>query len=157
MKFSAQEEFGLRCLVSIAVYGEDGSMTIPAIAAREGITEPHAGKLLAILRRGGFITSTRGQHGGYRLAKPADSIIVGDVLVSLGGRLYEPEFCERHSGIHDECAHLADCSLRGLWTRIQGSVDRVIFGITLEELVSGSINADVVSLTSPNTFVRDQV
>jgi Rrf2 family protein len=154
VKFSAQEEFGLRCLVAIAVSGEDGSMTIPAIASREGITEPHAGKLLAILRRGGFITSTRGQHGGYRLTKPSQEIVVGDVLVALGGRLYESEFCDRHAGIHDECAHVADCSLRGLWTRIQSAVDRVVFNITLAELISGSIEPDVVNLTSPASYAR---
>ena len=87
MKFSAQEEYGLRCLLQIARLGPEGSLTIPEIARHEGMSPTHVAKLLMILRRDGFLASTRGQQGGYALALPPEKTYVGDVLASLGGRL----------------------------------------------------------------------
>ena len=51
MKFSAQEEFGLRCMLQIARLGPDGSLTIPEIAKNEGMSTTHVAKLLMILRK----------------------------------------------------------------------------------------------------------
>ena len=138
MKFSAQEEYGLRCLLQIARLGEDGSLSIPEISRQEGLTAPHVAKLLMILRRGGFVQSTRGQAGGYTLARPAGQIAVGEVLAALGGRLYDDEFCTRHSGQADVCAHDLDCSIRSVWQVIQGSVDRVLAELTLADLTGGN-------------------
>ncbi|ARU39689.1 hypothetical protein CCB80_00435 [Armatimonadetes bacterium Uphvl-Ar1] len=63
MKFSAQEEYGLRCLIALARKGVGQSMTIPEISDQEGLTSSHVAKILAILRRSGFVASTRGQSG----------------------------------------------------------------------------------------------
>lgn len=135
MKFSAQEEYGLRCLIQIARQGEGGSLTIPEISKLEGLTTTHAAKLLMILRKEGFITSARGQSGGYSLsAKPAD-IKVADVLNALGGKLYDAEFCGRHSGALDICTHAVDCSVRSLWQVIQQSVDSVLEHLTLASMM----------------------
>ena len=70
MQFSAQEEYGLRCLLRLAARGGD-SMTIPEISQAEGISVPYVAKLMRFLRDGGIVTSERGQSGGYRLARPA--------------------------------------------------------------------------------------
>jgi Rrf2 family protein len=68
MKFSSQEEYGLRCLLRLAQEGDDGSMTIPAISQSEGISQAYVAKLMRILRRGGLVESVRGKVGGYTLA-----------------------------------------------------------------------------------------
>ena len=60
------------------------------------------------------------------MSRPADRILVGDVLDALGGRLFEPGFCESHSGQGRICKHTTDCSLRILWRTLQGAVDRVL-------------------------------
>ena len=60
------------------------SMTIPEISRLEGLSATHVAKLLMILRKGGFIKSTRGQAGGYTLSRPAEQIYVSDVLLELG-------------------------------------------------------------------------
>ena len=142
MKFSAQEEYGLRCLLQIARLGEDGSLSIPEISRMEGLTPPHVAKLLMILRRGGFVQSTRGQSGGYTLARPPAKIAVGEVLTALGGRLYDDEFCTRHSGQAEVCAHDLDCTIRSVWQVIQDSVDRVLAELTLEDLITGRRTID---------------
>lgn len=135
MKFSAQEEYGLRCLLEIARTGFEGSITIPEISRREGLTEPYVAKLLMVLRKGGFIKSTRGQSGGYALAAPADQIVVGHVLNVLGGRLYADDFCDRHTGQQESCAHSGGCSIKSIWNRVQDAVDQVVQNITLAQIL----------------------
>lgn len=135
MKFSSQEEYGLRCLLQLAKRGEGASLTIPEIAKQEGITTTHAAKLLMVLRKAEFITSERGQSGGYTLARPPKDIKVGDVLEALGGKLYDEEFCRRHSGSLDICTHAVDCSVRSLWQIIQQAVDSVTERLTLADML----------------------
>lgn len=135
MKFTAQEEYGLRCLLQIGRRGAGASLTIPEIAAADGISIPYVAKLMRLLRRGGFVKSTRGQSGGYALARPAEEIIVGDVLGTLGGRFFESEFCERHAGSAETCLHTVDCSIRPLWAAVQQVVDQVLDKTTLQDLI----------------------
>jgi Rrf2 family protein len=138
MKLSANEEYGIRCLLHIARSGTKGSVTIPEISRAEGITPAYVAKLLRILRRSGFIGSLRGKSGGYSLARPADQIVVGEVLAALGGRLYEADFCDRHSGAEKICTHTVDCSVRSLWQTVQNTLDQVLSKMTLGELLGGS-------------------
>lgn len=146
MKFSAQEEYGLRCLIAIALEGPEGSMTIPEISRKEGLTPSHVAKLLAILRKAGFVRSTRGQLGGYTLGKDPAEIPINKVLESLGGRLFSTGFCERHSGNEPECVHESDCLLSPLWASIQHAVDSVINRYTLADVLDQTIPEPLISL-----------
>jgi Rrf2 family protein len=137
MKFSAQEEYGLRCLLQIARQGPEESLTIPEIASAEGLSVPYVAKLVRILRQGGFVRSMRGQSGGYALCCPAEKISVGDVLAVLGGRLFESDYCERHPGAVSMCTHSFDCSIRSLWEAVQTEVDDLLSRTTLQTLLDG--------------------
>lgn len=136
MKFSSQEEYGLRCLLAVAK-APSGSATIPEIARAEGLTEAYVGKLLMILRKGGYITSTRGHNGGYALAEPPQRVQLGPLLGLLGGRLVDGEFCVRHAGTEAECAHLGDCSVHWVWAKVQEAVDGVLNHLTLKDVMTG--------------------
>src|SRR3990172_10620675 len=136
MKFSTQEEYGLRILLRIARDANGKGLTIPEISAAEGMTIHNTAKLLRILRIGGFLTSFRGQIGGYTLTKPANEIYLKDVLDVLGGRLYDTTFCDHHKGVVDICTHTIDCSIRSLWQTLQESVDTVLGKITLKDMLA---------------------
>jgi Rrf2 family protein len=135
MKLSSQEEYGLRCLLRVGREDGGASLTIPELSRAEGISEAHVAKMMGILRRGGFVKSTRGQAGGYALSRPADQILLGHVLATLGGRLYEPAFCDGHSGLAQACTHMPDCSIRSVWRMVQHAVDQVLEKITLKDLL----------------------
>src|SRR5581483_9250551 len=93
MKITAQEEYGLRCLLRLARAAEGQSLTIPEIAAVEGMSGPYVAKLLAVLRQKGLIESVRGRAGGYRLARPPSEIAIGSLLLVLGDPLFvEPGY-----------------------------------------------------------------
>jgi Rrf2 family protein len=144
MRFTAQEEYGLRCMLQIArrIQEEelrgvrDLSLTIGEIAEIEGITPQYAGKLIRILRMGGLLESVRGRHGGYRLANPLDGISVGAVLSVLGGRVFQPAYCNRYGGEKKLCVHSVDCTIRSLWGGLQSTVDGILSKILLKDLIS---------------------
>lgn len=135
MKLSAQEEYGLRCLLRLA-REPAGSLAISEISQVEGISPHYVAKLLRILRRSGFVKSARGQAGGYTLARPASQIVVGEALALLGGRLFEPRFCADHAGSEPMCTNTVDCSIRSLWRTVQLVVDQVLARTTLKDLLS---------------------
>ena len=135
MKFSAQEEYGLRLLLRIGKSDSDKGMTIPELSEQEKLSEANVGKILRLLRLAGFVESSRGQLGGYKLARPANEILAGDVLTSLGGKLYESSFCDLHAGVENICTHSIDCSIRSLWKTIQTMLDGVLSKITLQDLL----------------------
>ncbi|MFO7446053.1 MAG: Rrf2 family transcriptional regulator [Ignavibacteriaceae bacterium] len=147
MKFSTQEEYGLRCLIRIGKAKAANGLTIPEISQLEGLSTANVGKLLRVLRIGGFIESARGQTGGYKLTRPADQIVIADVLATLGGRLYEKGFCEIHAGVENICTHTIDCSIRSLWRTIQMLLDSVLTKTTLKDLMGNETQVnDLVSL-----------
>ncbi|MEE2657157.1 MAG: Rrf2 family transcriptional regulator [Candidatus Latescibacterota bacterium] len=146
MKLSAQEEYGLRCLLQLARRGFGASVTIPEVADAEGVSPHNVAKYLGILRRAGFVDSERGQHGGYSLARPASEITLGEVTAALGGRLYDPSFCDHFSGQGDTCQHSSvECSIRGLWSQVQGAVDEVLGRTNLQDLLVGVHDAPPAS------------
>ncbi len=144
MKFSSQEEYGLRCLLRIAVSHSENGLTIPEISQFEGLSTANVGKILRTLRLGGFIESMRGQNGGYKLARPAEEIIVGEVLAVLGGRLFEAGFCNDHAGNESICTHSIDCSIRSLWRTVQSLLDGVLDKLTLKDLIGSEEKVGVI-------------
>jgi Rrf2 family protein len=135
MKLSAQEEYGLRCLLRLASAGDGKSLTIPEIGQAEALSVAYVAKLMRILRQGKLVKSVRGQTGGYTLARSPEKIPVGEVLALLGGRLFEAGFCDQFSGLKRLCTRSIDCSIRTLWRAVQGAVDSVLAGITLRDLL----------------------
>ena len=77
----------------------------------------------------------RGQAGGYSLAMPAREIKIGVAMEALGGKLFGGRFCMRHSGLEEVCTHNADCSMRALWIRLQNVMEKVLFQLTLADLL----------------------
>lgn len=136
MKLSAQEEYGLRCLLFMARQGETKSHSIPEISRAEGLSVPNVAKLMRILRMGGLVSSVRGQAGGYTLSRAADQVTVAEVMALLGGNLYSSSFCVRHSGLERVCTHSSDCSMRHLWSTIQKTLDAILTKLTLRDLLS---------------------
>lgn len=138
MKISAQEEYGLRCLLRLARADAGQSLTIPEIATAEGMSPPYVAKLLAVLRQAGVIESVRGRSGGYRLAGSPADFTLGAVLLVLGEPLFEePGYCQQHAGTETNgiCVHFGGCTLRALWHTLETWMRRTLDQITLADLL----------------------
>jgi Rrf2 family protein len=145
MQLLAQEEYGLRCLIQVARHPGEHPITIPEIAESEGLSPEYAAKLLRALRQAELVTSTRGAGGGYRLSRPAREITAWQVVQALGGSLFPREFCESHPGQRHDCVHSLGCSIRGLWTAVEGAVRGVLERVTVADLARSEPAAALIT------------
>jgi Rrf2 family protein len=154
MKITAQEEYGLRILLTIAKNRNPDGMTINEISDAEGLSVHNVAKLARVLRIGGLIKSNRGQVGGYSLTKPADQISLNKVLEALGGRMFETKFCDDHTGLLNLCTNSTDCSIRSLWQIVQSSIDGVLQKFTLQDLLGPEDDLDPPQINRVNVEFR---
>jgi Rrf2 family protein len=159
MKFTALEEYGLRCILRmaqkviqareqapcgaaprdpLAAGGSEGGayLTLGELAEEEGLTQQYAGKIFRILLKARLVESVRGCKGGIRLARPPERITVAETLDALGGRLFDGDVCGRYTGDRHVCVHTTDCAIRSLWRELQAMMDRVLLRTTLSDLVT---------------------
>jgi Rrf2 family protein len=134
MHILALEEYGLRCLLQVALRDAEGPVSAQEIARAEGIGPEYVARIMGTLRAGGLVQSTRGAGGGYRLARPASEISVWDAIMVLGGEFFPEGFCDCHPGRRRECIHATDCSIRALWQRMQGVLRGALESISLQDL-----------------------
>ncbi|MGI8555384.1 MAG: RrF2 family transcriptional regulator [Pyrinomonadaceae bacterium] len=141
MKISAQEEYGLRCLVQLANLPAGESLTLPQIAEGEGISVANAGKLMWLLNKAGFVSATRGTKGGYSLVRSASEIFLSEVIKILD----EDEIgnhCESYKGVLDSCIHKGDCGIRPVIVGLHEIVQDALSQITLAQLVGTEAKVD---------------
>jgi Rrf2 family protein len=142
MKISAQEEYGLRCLLQLAKAAAKGeSLTLSQVARLEGISVANAGKLMWILTKASLIQSTRGTKGGYSLARPASEIHLNEVIRVLEGEPSQSH-CKSYSGVLDACVHTGDCGIRPVIVELHQIVDNALSDITLSQLLGTEAHVD---------------
>ncbi len=134
MKVSAQEEYGLRCLLQLAPLRADGYLTLAQIAEREGLSVANAGKLMWILNKAGLVKSIRGTKGGYRLARPAGEIHLSEIIKVLDDDVLSGH-CKSYTGVLDTCVHTGNCGIRPVIVGLHDIVEQALSGITLAQLL----------------------
>src|SRR6476620_6666514 len=141
MKISAQEEYGLCCLVQLATLADGESLTLPQIAEREGISQANAGKLMWLLNKAGFVQATRGTKGGYSLARAAGEIRLNEVIKVLDEDVLS-KHCESYTGVLDSCVHKGDCGIRPVIVGLHEIVENALSQITLAQLVGDEMSVN---------------
>ena len=120
MNISVKGEYALQAIFDLAANAGPEPVKIAEIARRQKIPQKFLELILASLKQGGFVESRRGAEGGYRLAKPADQILVGDVL--------------RHMEEAKKNKRAAGNPFTGMWTRVDQAVSAVLDHTTFAEL-----------------------
>lgn len=121
MKISTKGRYGLLLLVDLGMAGNDGPVSLKSAAERKNLSEHYLEQLIPPLRNAGIVKSVRGAYGGYQLARPADHITVGEVLRLLEGPVV----------VVDE----GEDGLDLFWRKLQESVERVLDGTTVSDLI----------------------
>lgn len=104
--------------------------TAPELAERTGLGTATVAKLLQALGRAGLLTSQRGAHGGYALARPPEEISAVNIIDAIEGPVALTECATGHS----HCTIQADCAVGGNWQQINIGIRRALEGVTLAEL-----------------------
>ncbi|MGI8595107.1 MAG: RrF2 family transcriptional regulator [Solirubrobacteraceae bacterium] len=139
MIFSTKAEYGVRLMVELGRHQGEGPVPLNAIAAGESLPLAYLERIAAQLRAAELVSSTRGAHGGYSLARPAEAITMDEVVQALEGAIVPME-CFTDDGVRRVlCSHERDsdsaCATKLLWTRVQGGIVRALQGTTLAELI----------------------
>ncbi len=152
MKITAQEEYGLRCLLQLARTPQGQVVSVKEIAAKEGLSYAYVEKLLRFLARSGLVHSVRGIKGGYVLNRPAASVTLGEVVRALGTVQTTTHICSQFTGNQRTCVHFNDCGIRSVWsgltTYIQSFMDQTTLASLLEsEYVVSERLAQTIRIT----------
>jgi FeS assembly SUF system regulator len=105
--------------------------TAACLAEQTKLALPTVSKLLKQLQRTGLVTSTRGLHGGYQLARPAAEISAGDILDALEGPF---AITDCASGHHGHCELEKSCRVSHAWQRLNLTIRRSLNEVSLAQL-----------------------
>src|SRR5260370_3376123 len=121
MNISVKSEYALHAVFDLALQPPGEPVKIADVARRQKIPQKFLELILASLKQGGFVESRRGAEGGYRLARPADQITVGEVLTFVEDR--------------KKAKRASPDAFADLWTRVDAAVSSLVDRTTFAELV----------------------
>ena len=129
LRISKMTDYATVILARLALAPER-QFTAAQLADQTHLAQPTVSKVLKLLLRRGLLHSTRGLHGGYRLARPAAEITAAQILDALEGPVALIE-CARH--VH-HCSIESTCGVGRAWQRVSVALRRVLEEVTLVEL-----------------------
>jgi Rrf2 family protein len=140
-------------MIDIAVHASGSHVALAQVAERQQISENYLEQVVALLRKGGFLRSIKGAHGGYRLTRSPSEIGVGELLRTLEGSISVMESEDRTEGGLD--ATMPDDRVRRaiqnqVWERIDQGVNDVVDAITLQDLVE-----EYTRMNSPDSLTYE--
>ena len=145
MLFSTKAEYGVRLMVELGRRVGESSpedaepVALASLAEAELLPLSYLEHLVAKLRQAELVTSVRGAHGGYRLARRPSEIEMLDVVEALEGPIAPMECFHSDREGRVLCSHEVDaghaCATKLLWTRVHGGVTKALTSTTLADLV----------------------
>jgi Rrf2 family protein len=150
VRLSAKADYAVRAALELA--GADGGpLKGERIAEAQDIPLKFLENIMLELRHADLVRSQRGPEGGYRLARAAGEITVGEVIRAVDGPLASVR------GQAPEEVSYADAaeSLQTVWIALRAAVRSVVDTVTLADVASGTLPKQVVSATrDPDAWVR---
>jgi Rrf2 family transcriptional regulator, cysteine metabolism repressor len=123
MNISVKGRYALEAIFDLSTQPPGEPVKIADIAKRRSIPQKFLELILAGLKQGGFVESRRGAEGGYRLARSADQITVGEVLRYVEG-VKPPRLSRNRS----------EDPLHSVWEQVEQAVSEVIDHTTFGQL-----------------------
>ncbi len=137
MMVATKGRYALRVMVDVALHGEEGYVSISAIAKRQMISVKYLEIIVSLLVNGKFLVSMRGKNGGYQLSRPASEIQVKEVIECAEGSIQVVN-CPECSGM-EHCPIVDKCLTLPLWQGLDSAVNQYLEGITLEKLIEQKV------------------
>jgi Rrf2 family protein len=149
MKLSKRGEYALRSLINLGIAAkvERPLLRVTELAEAESLPVKFLEQVMQQLRENGYVESVRGKHGGYRLARPAKQIHIGQIVRLIDGPL-APIGCVSQTAYEPcNCPDEAHCGLRLLMLDVRNAIAAILDRYTL---------ADVVEVTT-RRMIRDGI
>jgi Rrf2 family protein len=126
-------DYAVRLLLELAQLGGHDHLSTRELCRLQNLPYPFARRIITDLSAAGLVVTQRGSGGGARLARPAGSISVLDVVSALG------EDVSLAACAHDAtaCERTEDCSLQRVWSRVDRAVEEYLRDQDLASLADG--------------------
>jgi len=131
MEIKRRTDYAIRMLLTMAKRDNREPLSISQVSRSDQVPYQFARSIQHDLAQAGILTTTRGAHGGSRLAKPADQVSLFDIVRAMQGPLVfspcevDPTWCERFEY----------CSVHDVWKGLDESIRTQLEAVTLDELV----------------------
>ena len=130
MKLSTRTRYGVRMMLALARNYGQGFVFLKDVAKGEEISEKYLSQIIIPLRGAGLVSSSRGVHGGYTLAKSPAEITLRQIVEPFEGDCLVN--CVNNPAA---CPRVSTCASRDVWTLLGGKITETLNGITLEQLL----------------------
>ena len=137
MKLSKRGEYGLRSMINLGIAAKVNRslVRVAELAKAEDLPVKFLEQVMQQLREAGFVESVRGKHGGYRLAKPASQIPIGQIVRLIDGPL-APIGCVSQTAYEPcNCPDQDHCGLRMLMLDVRNAIASILDRYTLADVV----------------------
>ena len=132
MKISTKGRYALRLMLDLAVNMDGQPVRVKEISARQEISDKYLEQIISVLTKGGFVISTRGPQGGYRLARKPKDYTVGAVLRLIEGKLCPVACLETEKNM---CERKNNCMTLPLWEKLDEAINNIVDNVTLQDLI----------------------
>ncbi len=130
LRITRATDYATRILASLCQAG-DTPATAADLAAATGVSEEYVAKVIAVLKRRGWVTSQRGAAGGHSLVSPASHITLLQIVELFEGPLHLNE-CTGATG----CEFLPRCPVHPVWLEAENELRRVLTRYNLAQLAA---------------------
>jgi Rrf2 family protein len=158
LRVSTKGEYGVRIMVDLARHYGGRPRSLTDISQAESLPLAYLEQLIKLLRESEppLVTSTRGAHGGYKLTRPPEQIVMGQIVRVLEGPI-SPMICATEGEMSQICNFLDSCRTKYLWALVRDAVAHTLDSITLAELAAVSEGpptpAQFIALTDIHTGI----
>lgn len=132
MIVSTKGRYALRIMIDLAEHASDGCTSAREIAKRQEISKKYIEQIVPALVKAGFIEGIHGNKGGYRLKKPPEECVVGEILRITEGDL-APVACLSCNA--EPCSRYAECKTIAMWQRFNEITNDYFDKITVSDLL----------------------
>lgn len=148
MELNTRGRYAVMAIADLArATAECSSVPLSAISDRQMISLAYLEQLFGKLRRAGLIESERGRAGGYRLARPAQTITIADVMAAVAENT-DMTRCGIDAG--SPCVGGKRCITHGLWEALGDHIDQFLSSVTLQQVIDGDVGRRLSPVFAPD-------
>lgn len=134
MSVSQKCQYGLRAIFELAKHQNGSPTSVSQIAEIQAIPPRFLELILGELRRGGFVESRRGVHGGYLLVMDPAGLYIGQIIRFIDGPV-APVRCVAGDDKDNDCPLYGGCAFVSMWGRARDAVAEVYDQTSFQNLI----------------------
>jgi Rrf2 family iron-sulfur cluster assembly transcriptional regulator len=148
MQLSTRARYAVMALVDLAAQDACcGPVSLSCVAERQQLSLCYLEQLFGPLRRAGLVISARGPGGGYRLARPAGSIAIAEIIDAVDEPIRATRCAQAGQGCLRGAAGVQKpCATHDLWAELGRQIDLFLRAVTLADVVQGRVSGRAVAL-----------